>query len=62
MGLLTFKDLYNEELILDDSPVGSYQQQWLNKNKFRYSIKDYLDFMNSLQETGLCGENGYRDL
>ena len=50
--------MYNEELILDDSPVGSYQQQWLNKNKFRYSIKDYLDFMNSCKKQGYPVKTG----
>lgn len=57
-GFVEFQDLYNEELILDDSPVGSYQQQWLNKNKFRYSIKDYLDFMNSLKKQGYPVKTG----
>ena len=27
-GFIEFKDLYYEELILDDSVVGSYQAKW----------------------------------
>lgn len=49
---IEFKDLYYEELILDDSPVGRYQQQWLTKNKFRYSLDDYVAFINLLKEQG----------
>jgi histidinol-phosphatase (PHP family) len=49
-GFSEFKDLYYRELILDQSPVGQYQQQWLTKNKFRYSIRDYLEFMDLLKK------------
>ena len=51
-GFIEFKDLYYEELILDDSIVGSYQAKWLEKNKFKYSLKDYFNFMNTLKEKG----------
>ena len=51
-GFLEFKDLYYEELILDDSVVGSYQAKWLEKNKFKYSLKDYFKFMQMLKEKG----------
>ena len=44
-----FRELYYNELILDDSPVGKYQQQWLKTNKFKYSIDNYFDFMKKLQ-------------
>ena len=36
-----FKELYYEDLILDDSFVGSFQQQWLRSNKFKYTIDEY---------------------
>ena len=29
-----FRELYYEDLILDDSFVGSFQQKWLQSNKF----------------------------
>ena len=51
-GFIEFKDLYYEELILDDSLVGSYQAKWLEKNKFKYSLKDYFKFMQMLKEKG----------
>ena len=51
-GFIEFKDLYYEELILDDSVVGSYQAKWLEKNKFKYSLKDYFKFMKMLKEKG----------
>ena len=51
-GFIEFKDLYYEELILDDSVVGSYQAKWLEKNKFKYSLKDYFKFMQMLKEKG----------
>ncbi len=57
-GFVEFKDLYYEELILDDSPIGNYQQQWLLKNKFRYSLKDYFDFMNDLKKKGYPVKTG----
>lgn len=51
-GFIEFKDLYYEELILDDSVVGSYQAKWLEKNKFKYTLKDYFKFMQMLKEKG----------
>ena len=51
-GFIEFKDLYYEELILDDSVVGSYQAKWLEKNKFKCSLKDYFKFMQMLKEKG----------
>ena len=44
-----FKRLYYEDLILDDSFVGKFQQQWLKKNKFKHSLDDYFNFMNKLK-------------
>lgn len=47
-----FKDLYYQDLILDDSFVGKFQQQWLQKNKFKYTLDDYFEFMTKLQNLG----------
>ena len=44
-----FERLYYDDLILDDSPVGLFQQKWLRKNKFKHSIADYFEFMSKLQ-------------
>ena len=44
-----FKELYYEDLILDDSFVGSFQQKWLKKNKFKYTLDDYFAFMEKLK-------------
>jgi histidinol-phosphatase (PHP family) len=57
-GFVEFKDLYYEELILDETPVGQYQKQWLTKNKFRYSLRDYLTFMNGLKKKGYPVKTG----
>ncbi len=51
-GFVEFKDLYYDELILDDGVVGTFQQKWLKKNKFKYSLDDYFCFMNELKEKG----------
>jgi histidinol-phosphatase (PHP family) len=57
-GFSEFKDLYYDELILDDSPVGRYKKKWLTKNKFRYSLKDYFAFMNMLKKKGYPVKTG----
>ena len=44
-----FERLYYDDLILDDSPVGLFQQKWLRKNKFKHSLADYFEFMSKLQ-------------
>ena len=36
-----FYDLYRDTLILDDSPVGQFQRQWLKTNKFKYTVDEY---------------------
>lgn len=51
-GFVEFKDLYYEELVLDDTPVGRYQRGWLAKNKFRYSLRDYFAFARQLKDAG----------
>lgn len=57
-GFIEFKELYYDELIIDDSIVGQYQQKWLKKNKFKYSLDDYFNFMNSLKEKGYPVKTG----
>ncbi len=45
-----FKALYYHDLILDDSFVGKFQQQWLQTNKFKYTLDDYFRFMEQLRQ------------
>lgn len=47
-----FKQLYYQDLILDDSPVGTFQQKWLQTNKFKYTLADYSYFIAELQAVG----------
>ena len=51
-GFAEFKELYEDELILDDSAVGQYQRQWLKKNKFRYTLQDYFGLIDQLKSQG----------
>ena len=45
-----FKRLYYDDLILDDSFIGAFQQKWLKKNKFKHTLEDYFNFMSKLKE------------
>lgn len=45
-----FESFYYDDLILDNSPVGTFQQTWLKTNKFKHTLKDYFDFMNELKK------------
>ena len=45
-----FEPLYYEDLVLDDSFIGSFQQKWLKKNKFKYTLQDYFSFMELLKK------------
>ncbi len=45
-----FRELYYEDLILDDSFIGAFQQKWLKKNKFKYTLQEYFDFMARLRQ------------
>ena len=51
-GFIEFKELYNSDLILDDSYIGNYQKIWLGNNKFKYSLKDYDEIIKKLKSTG----------
>ena len=44
-----FKSLYYDDLILDDSFVGTFQKKWLKKNKFKHTLNDYFNFMEQLK-------------
>lgn len=57
-GFREFKDLYYDELIIDDSIVGTYQKQWLQKEKFKYSLADYFNFMDKLKAKGYPVKTG----
>ena len=45
-----FEQFYYDDLILDASPVGNFQRQWLRTNKFKHTLADYFDFMMRLQK------------
>ena len=45
-----FKNLYYDDLILDDSFVGEFQKKWLKKNKFKHTLDDYFNFMEKLKK------------
>lgn len=53
-----FEQLYYDDLILDDSFVGSFQKQWLKHNKFKHTIDDYFSFMAQLRELGYKVKTG----
>lgn len=57
-GFTDFKELYYEDLILDDSFVGSFQQKWLQSNKFKYSLAEYFSFMDGLKQKGCPVKTG----
>ena len=45
-----FESLYYDDLILDDTFVGTFQKKWLKSNKFKYTLDDYFAFMRRLQK------------
>ena len=45
-----FEQLYYDDLILDDSPVGQFQKVWLKTNKFKHTLQDYFDFVARLKK------------
>jgi len=51
-GYIEFKDLYYDELILDNSFIGNFQRTWLTKNKFKNYIYEYQDFIKEVNKTG----------
>lgn len=45
-----FRDLYYNELILDDSEIGKFQKKWLEqKTKFCHTLDEYKNFINLLK-------------
>lgn len=46
-----FRELYYEDLILDDSPIGNFQKRWLAnpKSKFVHSLPKYQEFITNLK-------------
>ena len=51
-GFTDFERFYYDDLILDDSFVGSFQRKWLKKNKFKCPLDDYFTFMDELKKRG----------
>ncbi|RRD40991.1 histidinol-phosphatase HisJ family protein [Leptotrichia sp. OH3620_COT-345] len=53
-GFKEFKDLYFEDLILDNSKMGQFQKKWLNnpKTKFVHTLSEYVDFISMLKSKG----------
>ena len=52
-GFKEFKDLYYEELILDNSETGNFQKKWLEqKTKFVHTLDEYRDFIDKLKSKG----------
>ena len=53
-GFKEFKDLYYNELILDNSETGEFQKKWLGntKSKFVHTLDEYRDFIDSLKKKG----------
>ena len=52
-GFKEFKDLYYEELILDESETGNFQKKWLEqKTKFVHTLDEYRDFIDKLKSKG----------
>ena len=51
-GFTDFEYFYYDDLILDDSFIGSFQQEWLKKNKFKCPLDDYFTFMDELKKRG----------
>ena len=45
-----FEKLYYDDLILDDSFIGTFQKKWLKKNKFKHTLDDYFKFMEKLKK------------
>lgn len=48
-GFIEFKELYYNDLILDNSSIGTFQKKWLKTNKFKCSIEYYEDFIKFLK-------------
>ncbi|MBR5162405.1 MAG: histidinol-phosphatase, partial [Schwartzia sp.] len=57
-GFTDFEHFYYDDLILDDSFIGSFQQKWLKKNKFKCPLDDYFTFMDELKKRGKSVKTG----
>lgn len=57
-GFIDFKDLYYKDVIHDTSFIGKFQEKWLQTNKFKYYLSDYIDFMNLLKNRGFPVKTG----
>lgn len=57
-GFTDFKQLYYDDLILDNSFVGKFQKKWLNTNKFKCPLINYIEFMNTLKSKNLPVKTG----
>lgn len=57
-GFIEFKELYYEDLILDNSFIGENQAIWLKTNKFKNSIEEYTKFLNMLKAKGYPVKQG----
>lgn len=52
-GFEEFKQIYFEELITDDSPLGIEQRKWLEgKRKFFRTLPEYVDFIECMKKRG----------
>ena len=51
-GFPEFRELYYDDLTLGDTPVGVFQWEWLKKNKFKYTLDEYVSFMELLARRG----------
>ena len=53
-GFVEFKDMYYDELILDNSEIGKFQQKWLDnpKSKFVHTLDEYANFIQMLKDKG----------
>ncbi|WP_182188147.1 PHP domain-containing protein [Pectinatus frisingensis] len=51
-GFTDFKTLYYKDVIHDDSFIGKFQKKWLQTNKFKCPLSDYIKFMDMLKAKG----------
>lgn len=51
---LEFKEIYFKNVIMDDTPVGRYQKQWMQEEKksFCYRLEEYVDLIEKGKRAG----------